>query len=230
MMITQIENPTNASIVVSTEEGKIIIDPWFTDGIYDGTWHNFPRVTDSYKQRILDSVDVCLITHLHKDHFYINTLKVLSKETKFVFPKTFGWQVIKSNLESNGFKNTILLDFLEDSISEAGFTIKAIPPLNTSGLDSQAEENTLSIDGGFTLESNFCELKLVFLADNNLYDERAVEENLELLKEPDLIAFAYNGLLWTSLLIIIFHIKRKLIFVIKMKKSDLASKLEILNR
>ena len=88
----------------------------------------------------------------------------------------------------------------------------------------------MSIDGGFTLESNFCELKLVFLADNNLYDERAVEENLELLKEPDLIAFAYNGLLWTSLLIIIFHIKRKLIFVIKMKKSDLASKLEILNR
>ena len=46
---------------------------------------------------------------------------------------------------------------------------------------------------GGTLESNFCELKLVFLADNNLYNDRVVEENLDLLKEPDLIAFAYNG-------------------------------------
>ena len=46
MMITQIENPTNASIVVPTKEGEIIIDPWFTDGIYDGTWRDFPRVTD----------------------------------------------------------------------------------------------------------------------------------------------------------------------------------------
>jgi hypothetical protein len=191
--ITKIENPTNACITISSNYGKIIIDPWFEDGIYDGGWHNFPRISESYQAQILESATTCLITHLHKDHFNIHTLNKLAKDTKFIFPKTFGWQVIKSNLEANGFKNTHLLDLSGETITSEGFAIQAIPPLNTVGLEDESCENGLSIDGGFVLTSNYSDLKLVFLADNNPYNEEMIDKNLHLLNEPDLIAFAYSG-------------------------------------
>jgi len=192
MSIIKIENPTNAFVVISSDEGKILIDPWLEDGIYEGTWHNFPRVSDLYQEKILDSVTSCLITHLHKDHFNIQTLNKLPKNTKFIFPETFGWRVIESNLHSMGFCNTHLLNLSDDIIVSAGFKIKAIPPLNTDGLESVIE-NPLAIDGGFVLESIKSNLKLIFLADNNLYNNKIVEKNIDLLKNPDLIAFAYSG-------------------------------------
>ena len=43
-----IENITNASVLMEAEDEKIVIDPWFCDGKYMGTWHNFPRVSDDY--------------------------------------------------------------------------------------------------------------------------------------------------------------------------------------
>tara|TARA_B110001452_G_scaffold267419_1_gene277224 strand:- start:1327 stop:2679 length:1353 start_codon:yes stop_codon:yes gene_type:complete len=191
----EIENPTNACVAIKTDQGKILIDPWLDDGIYDGTWHNFPRVTDDHKSELLKDVSLCLITHLHKDHFNIATIKRLPRETKIVFVKTFGWQVIKATLESEGFNNLILLNVDEQEylIDELGFKISPVPPINTSGLYSQADQNDMSIDAGFVIESNISKLKLVFLADNNLYNTEIIKKNLSLLKDPDLIAFAYSG-------------------------------------
>ena len=62
-----------------------------------------------------------------------------------------------------------------------------------TGLETGATQNELSIDGGFSIVNRHNGLKLVFLADNNLYSTERIRENLSLLQAPDLIAFAYSG-------------------------------------
>ena len=98
-LVTKIYNPTNACIVLHFKNLKIVIDPWFTDGIYAGTWHNFPRVDKNYINEILSNIDCLLITHLHEDHFDINVLSRVNKQTKVVLPKVFGWQVMHQKLK-----------------------------------------------------------------------------------------------------------------------------------
>ena len=192
-MSIKVQNYTNASISILTENEKILIDPWFTDGIYGGTWHNFPRLSPSEKKEAIDNTDICIFTHLHKDHFDISTVKKLSHGTLFIYPKTFGWQVIKSTLEANNYKNQLLLDFGKERFLSKDFLIQAVPPMNTSGIASQDTDNTMGIDGGFVITSQVLGTKMVFLADNNLYDDKVVDENLDLLREADLVAFAYSG-------------------------------------
>lgn len=188
-----VENLTNASIVIKTLDEKIVIDPWFEDGIYDGTWHNFPRLNEAQKEEALSGVGVCMYTHLHKDHFCINTAKkYFLPSTKFLIPKVYGWQVIQGVLNKNGFALTHVLECSEDVYHTENFKIMALPPLNVTGLEASTL-NEMSIDGGFCLVHKRSGVKTVFLADDNLYSEKRVNENIELLKNPDLIAFAYSG-------------------------------------
>jgi L-ascorbate metabolism protein UlaG (beta-lactamase superfamily) len=189
----EIENLTNASVLIHAEGEKILMDPWFTDGIYMGTWHNFPRVNFEVLKKKLANVSYCLITHLHKDHFDINAInKFLNKETIFLVPKVFGWQVIKGVLNRSGFENINILDCSIDKFETERFIIQAVPPLNVSGLE-EATNNELSIDGGFVLINKTSRAKIVFLADNNLYSEERIKENLKLIGNPDVIGFAYSG-------------------------------------
>lgn len=188
-----VENPTNASIIIKAFNEKLVIDPWFKDGIYDGTWHNFPRLTDNEKLNALSNVDICMYTHLHKDHFCIDTAKRYFKpSTKFLIPKVWGWQVIKSLLNKNGFPITHILECSKDIFESKNFTIMSVPPLNVTGLEAQ-NENDMSIDSGFSLVHKKNKVKCVFLADDNLYSNDRVNENINVLKNPDLIAFAYSG-------------------------------------
>lgn len=188
-----IENLSNASIIIKSLNEKLAIDPWFKDGIYDGTWHNFPRLTDNEKFNALSDVDICMYTHLHKDHFCIDTAKKYFKpSTKFLISKVWGWQVVKSILNKNGFSLTYILECSKDVFESKDFKIMSVPPLNVTGLEAQ-NENDMSIDSGFSLVHKQNKVKCVFLADDNLYSNLRVNENIELLKNPDLIAFAYSG-------------------------------------
>ena len=188
-----VQNLTNASIIIKAKDEKLAIDPWFKDGIYDGTWHNFPRLTDNEKLTALSDVDICMYTHLHKDHFCIDTAKQYFKpSTKFLIPKVWGWQVVKSLLNKNGFPLTHVLECSKDIFETKNFKIMTVPPLNVTGLQAQ-NENEMSIDSGFSLIHKQNKVKCVFLADDNLYSDLIVNENIELLKHANLIAFAYSG-------------------------------------
>ena len=191
-MKTKIKNPTNAFISLQNENEKILIDPWVEDGIFLNTWHNFPRVSNKELKKIIRNVDICLITHLHKDHFNINTIKNLNKETKFLLPKVFGWEVMHYVLKKYNFTNIEVLECGVDKYESKTFFIQSLPPLNTSGLEENLDPKTC-IDAGFVLIDKKTSLKLVFLADDNLYNGEIIDKNLELIYQPDLIAFAYSG-------------------------------------
>lgn len=57
----------SACIVTTTKDVKILHDPWFTEGIYDGSWFQFPKVANPLKS--IGDVDYIYITHIHPDHY-----------------------------------------------------------------------------------------------------------------------------------------------------------------
>lgn len=57
------------SACIEIEANGIIIltDPWFTDGIYDGSWYQYPRIEDPLS--VLSEPDVIYVSHIHPDHY-----------------------------------------------------------------------------------------------------------------------------------------------------------------
>ena len=46
---------------------KILNDPWFSEGIYDGSWFHFPKVSDPLNS--IGDVDMIYVSHVHPDHY-----------------------------------------------------------------------------------------------------------------------------------------------------------------
>jgi UDP-MurNAc hydroxylase len=57
----------SACVVIKTPDLTILCDPWFTDGIYDGSWFLYP--THDNPMSIIGDCDVVYISHIHPDHY-----------------------------------------------------------------------------------------------------------------------------------------------------------------
>jgi UDP-MurNAc hydroxylase len=57
----------SACVVLSTPDVRVLADPWFTDGAYDGSWFAFPQVADPMET--IGDVDLIYVSHLHPDHY-----------------------------------------------------------------------------------------------------------------------------------------------------------------
>jgi len=63
----------SACIKTSTPDITILHDPWFTEGVYDGSWFQFPKI-----ERPLSDIGDCdwiYISHIHPDHYDSDFLK-----------------------------------------------------------------------------------------------------------------------------------------------------------
>lgn len=91
---------THSSILIETEDAKVITDPWFNGPAYLDHWHVFPKPIDiSYK----DDVTHVFITHGHEDHCHIPTLGKINKDAMVYAPYTW-LKGIKPMLAGIGFK------------------------------------------------------------------------------------------------------------------------------
>jgi UDP-MurNAc hydroxylase len=57
----------SACVVVETSDVRILCDPWFTPGIYDGAWYQYPVIADPIAA--IGPVDLIWISHIHPDHY-----------------------------------------------------------------------------------------------------------------------------------------------------------------
>ncbi len=64
----------SACLEIDCEGFKILTDPWFTDGAYDGSWYQFPKI-DPFD--FISKPDLIYISHIHPDHYDANFLKKL---------------------------------------------------------------------------------------------------------------------------------------------------------
>ena len=57
----------SACLEIETSDLRILTDPWFTDGAYDGSWHPFPKLKDPLE--VLREPDLIYVSHIHPDHY-----------------------------------------------------------------------------------------------------------------------------------------------------------------
>ena len=57
----------SACIEIHTQDVCILTDPWFTDGAYDGSWYQFPKLHDPLA--VISEPDVIYVSHIHPDHY-----------------------------------------------------------------------------------------------------------------------------------------------------------------
>jgi UDP-MurNAc hydroxylase len=57
----------SACVVVETADLRLLCDPWFTPGAYDGAWQQYPMLPDPVAA--IGPVDFIFISHIHPDHY-----------------------------------------------------------------------------------------------------------------------------------------------------------------
>jgi len=95
----------SATVIIETDEVTILCDPWLTDGIYYGSWCNYPPI--DLEQCDFSGIDYVYISHVHPDHFDPKTMELLSKDTPVLIHK-YHQKFLKFNIEKLGFKVTEL--------------------------------------------------------------------------------------------------------------------------
>jgi UDP-MurNAc hydroxylase len=63
----------SACVVTKTKDVKILHDPWFTEGIYDGSWFQYPQIKSPVTS--IGDVDYVYVSHIHPDHYDSKFLK-----------------------------------------------------------------------------------------------------------------------------------------------------------
>jgi UDP-MurNAc hydroxylase len=170
----------SACIEIETKNLRILCDPWFTEGIYDGSWYQFPKIKDPLK--ILKKPDIIYISHIHPDHYDPVFLKSLFKKYGQI-------KVIIPNLE----KNYLLFKARSDGIKvepvdylKLGKTHIHIVP-NITSSDSDIDSALFVYDG---------ENSVLNLNDNMWNDEQNKKLKNIIKKKTnkiDLLALGYTG-------------------------------------
>jgi len=57
----------SACVGIASPDVRILCDPWFTEGIYGGSWFHYPKLERPLER--LGETDLLYISHLHPDHF-----------------------------------------------------------------------------------------------------------------------------------------------------------------
>jgi len=72
----------SACVAITTPDVSILCDPWFTDGIYDGSWYQYPKVKNPIE--LIGKHDLIYVSHIHPDHYDPKFIKEYLK----VYPDT----------------------------------------------------------------------------------------------------------------------------------------------
>jgi L-ascorbate metabolism protein UlaG (beta-lactamase superfamily) len=70
----------NATLVLNNE---FIFDPWLYGSLYFNSWTPDKK---TLKKSELKNIKYCFISHLHQDHWDLDTIKYFPKKTLFIIP------------------------------------------------------------------------------------------------------------------------------------------------
>ena len=91
----------SACVEIQTASTRILCDPWFTDGAFEGSWFHYPTVKNPLK--ILRKPDYIYISHIHSDHYDPLFLKKILKKYKNL-------KIIVPNFKRNYLLNRMKFD------------------------------------------------------------------------------------------------------------------------
>lgn len=166
----------SACISVLTGDLRILCDPWFTEGAYDGAWYQFPRLENPISK--IGEVDYIYISHIHPDHYD----PVFLRQYLAVYPKA---KIVIASFSPNYLLNKMIADGFNPEVAkklEIGKTSLNIIPneLNPYDVDSVL---IVSHDGRSVVNLN-----------DNLFNESLIEK-IKLITDNkiDLCCLGYTG-------------------------------------
>ena len=171
----------SACLEISTPSCTILTDPWFTEGAFDGTWYQFPKI-DPFEY--ISEPDYIYISHIHPDHYDPKFLHIL-------FDK-FG---VKPILIPDLDNNYLLFKGKSD-----GLTLTPTRYLDLGDIEIYIEENDTSsssdIDSALIVHDKVNQKSFLNLNDcifNQLHVEKLKKITSKFTESIDLMAVAYTG-------------------------------------
>jgi UDP-MurNAc hydroxylase len=167
----KIRSLNNATIHVETNDFSLLIDPWLIGDLYNGAWSPYQKIIDL---NFLASVDCVFISHIHEDHWDLDTLEKVPKTARIILPNLMVNRVVEKRLKSFGFESIEFANFSENIALNNTLSIKIIPPLNTFGQDfgmyeEGYEYDATNIDASVLLSDRQSNSSHLFLCDNTPY-------------------------------------------------------------
>ncbi len=164
----------NATVIIETNnKDKFCIDPWLIGDLYFNSWKPSNTISEEGKA-FLKELDYLFISHIHQDHWDLETIISLKKEIKIFLPNLpFLKKVIGEKLLNLGFKNINYVDLLKETKINDEMTFSIIPPLNSFGQEEQEylknNDNIISIDTSILINDHSEKVSHVLLCDNTPY-------------------------------------------------------------
>jgi len=199
----------NACGIFTGSKGTTILcDPWLIDGVFDGSWCHFPKLTT--KPADVRNIDAIYISHLHPDHFddrYFDfdkslPLIVLDHGPNFLIKKltSLGYtNLIKikdqQTLKFNEYELTMFAPFAKHNFHDAtiGNLIDSALLVSCDGVSAlNANDNTPSVESSEMLRNKYGPITLAMLNYNaagpypscfdNLSEEEKISEHHRVLE------------------------------------------------
>ena len=171
MKFTSLNNAT--VIIESNNQEKLIIDPWLIGNLYFNSWKPSYKLTEEGKS-LLKDLDYLFISHIHQDHWDLETITFFKKNIKIFLPNLpFLKKVIGDKLLDLGFSNIKYIDLLKDTRINPQITFSIIPPLNSFGQEEEEylidKDNIISIDTSILINDHSEKVSHILLCDNTPY-------------------------------------------------------------
>ena len=166
----------SACVGIKTDDTSILCDPWFTQGIYDGSWYQYPELNDPVE--VIGRYEHIYISHIHPDHYDPIFLKNYLK----MFPKT---EILIGNWKNNyllkkciqdGFKAKPV-DFYKKGLTEFYIILNG--------------EGIADIDSALVVKS--ANQSVVNMNDNRQNDRQIARINEVTKKRPSFVLLPYAG-------------------------------------
>ncbi|NIA67833.1 MBL fold metallo-hydrolase [Pelagibius litoralis] len=169
--LLRIEAITNAAFLITLADGRTILtDPWFSDGIYYGSWYNFPPLSEAQKKRYHSlRPDFIYISHLHPDHMDARTLAHYDSATPLLIG-ALPMPHLERNLKDMGFSDIRVLP-LDETVAIEGITITILGQFEGTS-SGDVSDVDYEMDTSLVLESGG--RRLLNVVDNPIKEHDAV--------------------------------------------------------
>lgn len=171
----------SACIVTSTKDVRVLHDPWFTEGIYDGSWFHYPKVLDPIKS--IGDVDLIYISHIHPDHYDVTFLRKYFSVygLKEVIIADHDPNYLAGKMRADGIKASILPDGRRIGNTE----IRILPHKTGSTSDIDSAIVIKYFEGA----RSHC----VVNANDIIFDDTMISSLKAAANEPDILLCGYTG-------------------------------------
>ncbi|WP_373532541.1 MBL fold metallo-hydrolase [Vampirovibrio sp.] len=157
---------SNACCIYESGDYKLLTDPWLVDGVFEGAWFHAPALKTSPQDLV--GVDALYISHIHPDHYDLNTLKFFPFDIA-IFVLDHPPNFLLNNLKNLGFTNIIPIK-PETNYSFGPFELTLFQPFEKH-VYHEAQIGNL-IDSSILVRADGCS---IFNANDNVLSVEAAQ-------------------------------------------------------